>query len=76
MCSESFNVTFTNGIAEVSLANSYVLSAALAVWGIWDPNFNAMARAVNGKIEITGYVLTTPATGVHWICIAGIIECR
>lgn len=72
--SNSFNLEFVNGIGIVDIPGKTVLATSLAVWGIWIPDFNGLASAANGKIQINGYMISTPANGTHWVALAGLIK--
>jgi len=72
--SESFNIGFVNGIADVTVQGKYITSTSVSVCGIWEPNFNGIVRAVGGKIRITGYLGSTAVTGTVWVSLAGIIR--
>lgn len=72
--SNSFNLEFTGGIGIVDIPGKTVLATSLAVWGVWTPDFNGIASATNGKIQVTGYMIGTPADGVQWVALAGLIK--
>lgn len=72
--SNSFNLEFINGMGTVTIPGRTILATSLAVWSIWSPDFNGMVSAVNGKLQINGYQIATPANGVYWIALAGLIK--
>lgn len=72
--SNSFNLEFVDGVGTVTIPGKTVLATSLAVWSIWSPGFNGMASAANGKIQVNGYQVATPVTGVQWVALAGLIK--
>lgn len=52
-----------------------VKNAHLAVWFIWDvANLSGAASASDGNVVVSAWNDKTPASGIVWIAVSGILE--
>lgn len=74
--SNSLNVEFTNGVGYITITGKTITKTALAVWGVWIPDFNGVVSAEKGRIKINGYIGSNAATGVQWVALSGLFKVK